>query len=184
MEGVERNEALTIATAVLLTLLLIAEGITILFLGSLRDEHMFIGMALIPPVALKMGSTGYRFARYYLGTPAYREKGPPWLPMRVFAPVLVVATVGVLATGIVLMALGHTSGTVLLLHKAFFVVWGAAFAIHFLGHLPRVVRALGVRRPSGAGVRTALVLATAGGGVALAIALLPLITGYRGFHHG
>ena len=35
-----------------------------------------IGMVLIPPVALKLGSTGYRFARYYLGSPVYRAKGP------------------------------------------------------------------------------------------------------------
>ena len=51
-------------------------------IGSLRSEHMFIGMVLIPPVLLKLGSTGYCFARYYLDTRAYREKGRPLTPLR------------------------------------------------------------------------------------------------------
>ena len=65
--GTEGNEILTGATAVVLTLLLIAEGVTIVLIGDLLSAHMFIGMALIPPVLLKLGSTGYRFARYYAG---------------------------------------------------------------------------------------------------------------------
>ena len=59
-----------------------------------------IGMVLIPPVALKLGSTGYRFARYYLGSPVYRAKGPPLLPLRLLAPVLVLTTLLVFATGV------------------------------------------------------------------------------------
>ncbi len=43
---------------------------------GLLVAHMFIGLVLIPPVLLKLGSTGYRFARYYTGAPAYRAKGP------------------------------------------------------------------------------------------------------------
>jgi hypothetical protein len=65
--GTEGNEILTNATAVVLTLLLIAEGVTILLIGDLLSAHMFIGMVLIGPVLLKLGSTGYRFARYYSG---------------------------------------------------------------------------------------------------------------------
>ena len=60
-----------------------------LWLGGLRAEHMFIGLVLIPPVLLKLGSTGYRFVRYYAGAPAYREKGPPRPLLRLLAPVLV-----------------------------------------------------------------------------------------------
>jgi hypothetical protein len=40
----EGNEILTSATAVVLTLLLIAEGITIVLIGDLLSAHMFIGM--------------------------------------------------------------------------------------------------------------------------------------------
>ena len=49
-------------------------------MGGLVSAHMFIGMVLIPPVLLKLASTGYRFVRYYTGSQAYRAKGPPPLP--------------------------------------------------------------------------------------------------------
>ena len=44
---------------------------------------------LIAPVLLKLASTGYRLLRYYGRSRAYREKGPPRLPLRLLAPVLV-----------------------------------------------------------------------------------------------
>jgi len=62
--GVEGNERLTASAGALLLLLLVAEGVTILFIGPLLSAHVFIGMLLIPPVALKLGVTGWRFARY------------------------------------------------------------------------------------------------------------------------
>jgi len=72
--GVEGNELLTAGSGAVLLLLLLAEGVTILFIRPLLSEHVFIGMLLIPPVALKLGSTGWRFSRYYLGAREYREK--------------------------------------------------------------------------------------------------------------
>ena len=48
-------------------MLLAAEGVTILRLGRLLTLHFFIGMLLVGPVALKAGSTIYRFVRYYAG---------------------------------------------------------------------------------------------------------------------
>ena len=181
--GTEGNELLTSTTAVVLTVLLVAEGITILWLGGLRTEHMLIGLALIPPVLLKLGSTGYRFVRYYAGSPRYRAKGPPVLPLRVLAPVLVLATILVFASGVVLLLIGHRSDTVLELHKVAFIVWGAVFAVHFLWHAPRVLRALAEARPeraAGGGMRGLLVSASIGGGVALAVALLSLIQDWHG----
>jgi len=188
--GTDGNEALTSAVALILTVLLIAEGITILRIGGLRNEHMFIGMALIPPVLLKLGSTGYRFARYYLGTRAYREKGPPLLPLRLLAPVLVLMTVTVFASGVALMIVGHKSNALFTLHKVSFIVWGAVFGVHFLAYLPRMWHSVrsdwtleGRRRTAGAQVRLALLMSSIGGGVALALAVLPLITGWHGGHH-
>ena len=64
-DGVAGNARLTGAVAAALLVLLAAEGATIPFIGQLLGPHIFIGMLLIPPVALKLGSTGYRFARYY-----------------------------------------------------------------------------------------------------------------------
>ncbi len=180
--GTEGNELLTSATAVALTLLLAAEGVTILRLGGLLTEHMLVGMVLIPPVLLKLGSTGYRFERYYAAARAYREKGPPLLPLRFLAPVLVVSTLVVFATGVVLLLIGHRSGTVLLLHKVSFIVWGACFAAHLLSYLPRVWRSLRAdwtaaraQRIPGSGIRTAILAGSIGAGVALALAVLPII---------
>jgi hypothetical protein len=190
--GTAGNEIITSATAVVLTLLLMAEGITIIWIGGLRSEHMFIGMALIPPVLLKLASTGYRFTRYYLGTRAYREKGPPLLPLRLLAPLLVLTTLIVFVSGVVLLIAGHKSNTLFTFHKVSFIVWGVVFGVHFLAHLPRMLRSLftdwtpeGRRRVPGAELRLGLVMAATGGGVALAIAVLPLITGWHpGDHHG
>jgi hypothetical protein len=185
--GIEGNEILTSATAVVLTLLLLAEGITIVDMGGLLSAHMFIGLVLIPPLLLKLGSTGYRFARYYAGSRTYREKGPPPLPLRLMAPVLVVTTIGVFVTGVLLLLAGHKSDQLLFIHKVFFFVWGALFAVHFLAYLPRVVRSLrddwtASRREQtpGAGLRGTLLAASAGGGAALAIALLPTVNAWHG----
>ncbi len=131
--GVEANARLTGATAASLLVLLAAEGVTILQIGPLLSAHVFIGMLLIPPVALKIATTTYRFARYYLGTPAYRRKGPPAPLLRLLGPIVVVLSIAVLATGVALVLGGGP--TVLLLHKASFVLWFCAMAVHVLSHL-------------------------------------------------
>jgi hypothetical protein len=181
------NEILTTAVAAVLVVLLAAEGVTILDLGGLRTPHMFIGLLLIPPILLKLLSTGYRFVRYYTDARPYREKGPPALPLRILAPILIAATLSVFATGVALLILGHRSDRLMLLHKASFFVWGAAFAVHFLAYLPRVVRSLrsdwtASRRTSvgGSGLRLALLATSLAAGVGLGLAALSSITGWNG----
>jgi hypothetical protein len=181
--GVEVNELLTSSAAALLTILLLAEGATIINVRGLLTAHMFIGLALIPPVLLKLASTGYRFARYYTSAPAYREKGPPPLLLRVLAPVLVASTAMIFATGVWLLLLGHRSDQVLMLHKVAFFVWSGVFAVHFVAHLPRVGRSLGAAartRAAGSWLSATLVAVSLGAGVALALALLSHITGWHG----
>lgn len=138
--GSVRNERLTATTAVVLIALLAVEGVTILFLRALLPVHIFVGMLLIPPVALKLASTGYRFLRYYTRDPVYVEHGPPHIVMRALAPLLVAATLGVLSTGVALLVLGPHSGRgiVLGLHKASFLVWLAVASVHVLGYVPRL----------------------------------------------
>jgi hypothetical protein len=189
--GTEGNEILTSAAAAVLTVLLAVEGITIIRMGGLVSVHMFIGLLLIPPALLKLATVGYRFVRYYTGASAYREKGPPLLLLRLLAPVLVVSTVGVLATGVWLLLLGHRSDQVLQLHQIAFIVFGVVFAIHFLAYVPRMVRSLRadwgpVRRQAipGTGVRGMLVAVALGAGVALALTLLSAIEGWNGGHFG
>ena len=73
--GTEGNEILTSAVAVVLTGLLVAEGVTVIHMGGLISAHMFIGMVLIPPALLKLASTGYRFVRYYTRIAGLPDKG-------------------------------------------------------------------------------------------------------------
>lgn len=134
-DGVAGNGRLTGAVAVALLVLLAAEGVTIPFIGQLLGPHMFIGMLLLGPVALKLASTGYRFTRYYTGTPAYVQKGPPPLALRVLAPGVVLTTVVLFGTGIALLFAGPPSNTLKFAHKAAFIAWFGLMAIHVLGHL-------------------------------------------------
>jgi hypothetical protein len=185
--GADGNAILTSAAAVVLVGLLVAEGITIVHMRGLLSAHMFIGLVLIPPVLLKLGSTGYRMVSYYAGSRAYRAQGPPLLPLRLMAPVLVASTLAVLASGVLLLAAGHKSSTLLTIHKLSFIVFAVVLAVHFLAYVPRVVRSLRAdwttarrRTVPGVGARAMLVAAAAGGGAALALALLPTIHAYAG----
>lgn len=185
--GTRGNELLTSSIAVLLIALLAAEGVTILNLGGLVDEHMFIGLVLIPPVVLKLASVGYRLVRYYTGARAYTAKGAPRLPLRLLAPVLVAATIVLLTSGVLMLAAGHRSRSLLQVHQLSAIVWATVFAVHVLAYLPRVVRSLvGALRATrenavpGAGTRRLLVAGATGGGMVLAVALLPAIHSWHG----
>jgi hypothetical protein len=181
--GPRGNELLTAVNGAVLLVLLAAEGLTIVFLGPLLTVHLFVGVLLLPPVLLKLGTTGYRFVHYYAGTRRYRRKGPPQPVLRLIGPVLVLTTVAVLASGTVLLLGGpSTRSTFLPIHKITFFVWLGAFGVHLIGHLPTLGRALradfsrrseAAARPDGAPGRR---LALAGAlvlGLALAVVFLP-----------
>ena len=59
------NERLTSSTGLVLLVLLAVETLTTLALRTYLNVHLFLGLLLLPPVALKLASTGWRFARYY-----------------------------------------------------------------------------------------------------------------------
>ena len=181
--GPDGNEQLTTVTGAVLIVLLAALGFTIPQLRQFISVHLFVGMLLIGPVLLKMASTGYRFIRYYAGTPEYRRKGPPELILRVIGPVVVLSTVVVFATGIVLLIVGpQHRDPWLLLHKVSFIVWVVFMTLHVLGHLPAVARALGIGgggreeragARSGAAGRWIALSAALVAGLVLAIVLIP-----------
>lgn len=182
--GVAGNARITGATAALLLLLLAAEGATVPFVGELRPEHVFIGLLLIPPVVLKLGSTGYRFARYYTGKPSYRRKGPPPLLLRLLAPGVVIATVALFVTGVALIAGASDEGPLSFLHKLSFIAWFALMTVHVLAHLLELPRlaAPDWRRSgppeahlAGAGGRIALLGSALVAGVALAWAVVATV---------
>jgi hypothetical protein len=58
VDGVAGNGRITGMVAVVLLVLVIAEAATIPFIGQLLGPHIFIGMLLLGPVALKLASTG------------------------------------------------------------------------------------------------------------------------------
>jgi hypothetical protein len=145
--GTEGNERLTVLAGLLLIVLLAALGVTIIRIGQLLWLHLFLGLLLIGPVALKMATTGYRFVRYYTHSRRYRVKGPPVPVLRLLAPAIVGLTIVVFASGVVLLFIGPGSAlrsTVLLIHKASFIVWIVVTAVHVLGHLPEILRFLHV----------------------------------------
>jgi hypothetical protein len=172
--GAAGNARLTALAGALLLVLLAVEGATIPFLGALLSVHIFVGMLLLGPVALKLASTGYRFARYYAGAREYTELGPPAPLMRVLvAPVLVLTTLTLFGSGVALLASPHR-GAVLGLHKASFVVWFGACAIHVLAYALRAFRHLVAAAPAGDALRLAFVVAAIAAGAAVAVETYPL----------
>jgi len=137
-DGVAGNARLTGGAAAALLVLLAAEGATIPFIGPLLGPHIFIGMLLIPPVLLKLGSTGYRFARYYSGNPPYVRKGPPHLFLRLLAPGVVFTTLALFGTGVALLVAEPPGDTLKFAHKLSFIAWVALMTLHVLGHLLEV----------------------------------------------
>ena len=197
--GTEGNERLTGATGGVLIVLLAIIGATIVALGPLLWVHLFVGTLLIGPVTLKLASTGYRFARYYTANPRYKRRGPPALPLRVIAPIVVLTTVVVFASGLALLFVGPRSrDTLLPIHKVSFFVWVGFMAVHVLAHLPSVLNSLNAdyvhpaRRDGARGWRTdangrggrvislasALVL-----GLVLAILVIPEFGPWLSAHH-
>ena len=167
------NEQLTAIVATLLLVLLAIEGATLLNLESLLTVHAFVGMLLIPVVALKVASTGWRMLRYYLRGEEYVRREPPHVAVRVLiAPAIVVSTVVLFSTGVALLALNRTQGAIVGLHKASFVVWFGAASLHVITRIFRLLPILRQRLP-GTVVRLGLVAASLGAGLLLATMTLP-----------
>ncbi len=184
-------------TGMLLIVLLAALGVTIVQIGQLIWLHLFLGLLLIGPVALKTISTGYRFVRYYSHNPVYVERGPPQLILRALAPFVVLTTVVVFASGIWLLLTNPVNRqTPLLVHKMSFIAWLVVTALHVLGHLPGLGASLKGRGLAAEGLGSQAAAGTAGrwiavagatvAGLVLALVLIPhysLWTGLGAFPH-
>jgi hypothetical protein len=171
--GSAGNAQLTAVLASTLLVALAVEGATLLDIRGLLTVHVFIGVLLIPVVALKLASTTWRMARYYLGAPEYVQQGPPHLALRAFvAPLIVTSTLLLFGTGIALLATSSTAGVLVSLHKASFIVWVAATGGHVIGHVLKLPRLIGARVP-GVASRLVAVAGVVLVGVSLAIATLP-----------
>lgn len=116
--GVEGNARLTAANGIVLTLLLLVEGVTILNVRGMLTLHLLVGALLVGPVLLKTATTLYRFVRYYQGAAPYRRKGPPNALLRVLGPLVILSSLTVLGSGFGLLAVDpYHPGLMLNLHQ-------------------------------------------------------------------
>ncbi len=138
--GVEANARLTGTIGLVLLVMLAAEGLTLASIRHLLAWHIAIGIALIPPVLVKLGSTTWRFSRYYLADPRYRQAGPPHPILRVLGPIAIITTVAVFASGVASALAGPHNHTLVTVHQASFAVWFAAMTIHVIAHTLRATR--------------------------------------------
>jgi hypothetical protein len=197
--GPAGNAVLTAWIGLVLLLGSLGELLTLVSIHNLISWHVAIGAVLVPPAVLKTGSTGWRMVRYYLGNRPYEEAGPPPTPLRLLGPLVVVSTLGLLATGVWLVVLGpessHRSVFSLVgfrvdwvtLHQAFFAVWCVVTGLHLLGRLvPALWVTVGPARSAhvpGAWARWLLLAGTAASSAALAVALVRADGAWASFHH-
>jgi hypothetical protein len=136
------NERLTAAVGLLLLAPILVEVVTVLLgVHTFMSVHVFVGLALIPPVLLKLGSTGWRFVRYYTGSRPYVAEGPPQIAMRLLAPLFVAATVVLFGSGV---AMGLVHGEALSiarrLHGPASVTWLLLLGLHVLVYFRRALK--------------------------------------------
>jgi hypothetical protein len=200
--GPAGNAQLTAWTGLLLLALAAVELVTLIDVHGLLSWHVVVGVLLAAVAALKIATTGWRFLRYYAGHRPYEQAGPPPSLLRILGPLVVLSTVGVLASGLWLVAVGPGSGrrtlfTVLgqrldlvSIHQALFIVFAVAAGLHLLARLvPAVVLATERGRQGGGhlrgrAARVAVLLATlVAGGLAAAL-ILPAASAWHDEQHG
>jgi molybdopterin-dependent oxidoreductase-like protein protein len=149
--GVGGNARLTAMTGLLLLALLVLEIASAAFffllaanlaaLGGpaydvIRPVHFFVGFLLMPLVAIKLVSTGYRFGRYYLRAHAYHEAGPPRPVPRIIAPVLIGSSVTLFGSGVEMWSFRNQFGYAwTAIHNTSAVVFTATLAVHIAVHV-------------------------------------------------
>jgi hypothetical protein len=177
--GPRGNQRLTALTGMLVLPLAALVLLTGLLFGSLWRVHFFVGYLLLPVAVLKVCTTTYRMARYYLRSGAYRRIRPPYPLSRLTSPLLVICTVLLFVSGIVMWATHWQRDPWGWLHTDAAIAFSVIVALHLGVYLPEAVRAAQeqlvpaphAREPER---RTRLLVVTAVGvaGLVLAIATL------------
>ncbi|MBO0793033.1 MAG: hypothetical protein J2P36_19085, partial [Ktedonobacteraceae bacterium] len=139
--GVIGNERLTALVSLVLLVLIVVELVTSAFLRIWLPAHTVVGVLLVGPLLVKMGSTGWRFLRYYTRVPAYVRRGPPPLILRALGPVLLVTTLVMVGSGVALVVIGSDQ-PLLLTHVFSALLWLPLIAVHSLAHILQAPRSL------------------------------------------
>jgi len=202
--GPAGNARLTSWVGLVLLVLIAAELVTLLDVFGLMSWHVGIGVALTAFALLKTASTSWRILRYYTGSAPYGSAGPPPMLLRLLGPLVIATTLGVLGSGIALIAVGPTGSrsavlslaghpvSLVTVHAGFFVLFAVTAGLHLLA---RFVPALSLttgrpRRPDdpdlgvpGARARLALVGATAVAAVLAVVLVVPSVSGWAHVRH-
>jgi hypothetical protein len=181
--GPAGNARMTAWVGLLLLALLAVELITLIDVGGLISWHIVVGTLLVPVALLKTATTTWRAGGYYTGNRFYKSAGPPPMLLRILGPLVVVSTLGVLGSGLALVALGPGASRTALftalgqrvdtvtLHQALFVLFAVATGLHILARVvPAVTLATG--RLMGAGSARSVV---PGGGRRMTLLLATLV---------
>ncbi|HTS99092.1 MAG TPA: hypothetical protein VMI33_20995 [Streptosporangiaceae bacterium] len=137
------NQRLTAMTGAVLLVLFIAECLTLLRVHNHLALHFFLGMLLIGPVCLKVGSTLWRFTRYYTRSPAYVRRGPPPPLQRFLGPLVILTSLAVLFSGVMLAVEGPGGDpTWLEVHHRAFLLWAVVMIVHVATYAPKLPRLL------------------------------------------
>jgi hypothetical protein len=135
------NERITALAGAVLLMLIVVELVSAAILRTLLSIHVFAGVLLAGPLIIKLGSTFWRFLRYYTGSSSFVRRGPPQLALRVMAPLLIATTLVVIGSGIGLVVTGpRSAGPLLPLHGFSVLVWLPLIAIHTFAHIRQVPR--------------------------------------------
>ena len=200
--GPAGNAQLTAWTGLVLLALVAVELVTLIDVRGLLSWHVVVGVLLCAVAALKIASTMWRFARYYTGNGPYEQAGPPPTVLRILGPLVIAATVGVLGSGVWLIAVGPDGGRnslitllgqridLLSIHQAMFVVFAVVAGVHLLARMvPALVLAAerGHRdggRLRGRAPRVAVLVGTLVAGALAATLILPAASGWRDEQRG
>jgi len=178
------NSRLVAMSGLALLILLPVPYVSALGLDSLWRVHYFSGLLLVPLLGVKLGGTGWRAVRYYLGDRGFRADGPPHPMPRITAPILVLSTVVLFLSGVEMLLGADRFGSWSTIHNGAAIVFTGALGLHLLAHLwdtPREVaadlvpsRATAPAKVSGARRRTAVTVIAIVAGISLATAAMPV----------
>ena len=192
--GPAGNARLTSWVGILLLALGLAELVTVLDVTGLIQWHVGLGIVMTGLALAKTASTGWRIVRYYAGSTTYSGAGPPPMILRLLGPLVILSTLGVLGSGIALIAIGQSAGerswfgvlgqqiSPITVHQLFFILFVVFVGLHVLARLvPALLQVSGrVRRgqqPSaipGRRMRAITVLGCVLAGVAALVVVLPV----------